>query len=118
MTGFARLDGVHDGSAWAWEIKSVNNRGIDIRLRLPPGFEALELAARQAISQAVGRGSVQAGFTLAAGSSADSGQINQEVLSRLVDQVKALADMHDLPRPDLGALLALRGAFASHRALI
>ena len=37
MTGFARADGAAAGLAWVWELRSVNGRGLDLRLRLPPG---------------------------------------------------------------------------------
>ena len=43
MTGFARIEGEAEGLAWAWEIKSVNGKALDLRLRLPPGFDALGL---------------------------------------------------------------------------
>ncbi|HXR87824.1 MAG TPA: YicC/YloC family endoribonuclease, partial [Stellaceae bacterium] len=40
MTGFARAEG-HDGPlSWAWELKSVNSKSLDLRFRLPPGFDA------------------------------------------------------------------------------
>src|SRR5690606_33415915 len=55
MTGFARSVANHDGSAIAWEVKSVNGRGIELRFRLPPGFERLEPAARQAVQKRVTR---------------------------------------------------------------
>ena len=35
MTGFARTEGEEAGLAWAWEVKSVNGKGLDLRLRLP-----------------------------------------------------------------------------------
>ncbi len=44
MTGFARGHGVCGSYAWAWEIKSVNGKGLDLRLRLPPGWDAIEVA--------------------------------------------------------------------------
>ena len=47
MTGFARADGSHDGAAWHWEVRSVNGRGLDVRLRLPPGSEQLEPRIRE-----------------------------------------------------------------------
>ena len=47
MTGFARTEGIEGGLAWAWELRSVNGRGIDLKLRLPPGFEAMEPALRE-----------------------------------------------------------------------
>ena len=46
MTGFARADGVHGETSWHWEARSVNGRNLDLRLRLPSGFEALEIKAR------------------------------------------------------------------------
>ena len=46
MTGFARADGVHGETSWSWEARSVNGRNLDLRLRLPTGFEALEIKAR------------------------------------------------------------------------
>ena len=46
MTGFARAEGTYDGAAWHWEVRSVNGRGLDVRLRLPPGSEQLEPKVR------------------------------------------------------------------------
>ena len=48
MTGFARGHGVCGSYAWAWEIKSVNGKGLDLRLRLPPGWDAIEAASSRA----------------------------------------------------------------------
>ena len=48
MTGFARTEGNAAGLAWAWELRSVNGRGLDLRLRLPPGWDSLEPALREA----------------------------------------------------------------------
>ena len=50
MTGFARLDGSAGGNRFAWELRSVNGRGLDLRLRLPPGFDAVEVAVRRTAS--------------------------------------------------------------------
>ena len=51
MTGFARTEGTAGGVTWHWEVRSVNGRGLDVRLRLPPGFEALEPAVREAAAK-------------------------------------------------------------------
>lgn len=64
MTGFARTDGQQDGTAWAWEIRSVNGRGLDLKLRLPPGLDALEPLLREAAGQVLRRGNVNANATL------------------------------------------------------
>ena len=56
MTGFARAEGSADAIAWAWELRSVNGRGLDLRLRLPPGYDSLEPALRGAAGKALKRG--------------------------------------------------------------
>ncbi len=63
MTGFARTDGVTEGLAWAWELRSVNGRGLDLKLRLPPGFDALEPALREEAGRSLRRGNVTANLT-------------------------------------------------------
>src|SRR5215475_2200581 len=60
MTGFARTEGSGAGFAWVWELRSVNGRGLDLRLRLPPGWDALEPALREAAGKALKRGNVTA----------------------------------------------------------
>jgi uncharacterized protein (TIGR00255 family) len=64
MTGFARSEGVVDGLAWAWELRSVNGRGLELRFRLPSGFDALEPALREAASAVLKRGNVTANLTI------------------------------------------------------
>ena len=65
MTGFARAEGVHAGLRWVWEAKSVNGRGLDLKLRMPSGFDAIEPLGRIAAQARFKRGSVQASLTLA-----------------------------------------------------
>ena len=48
MTGFSRTQGTAGTTAWAWELRSVNGRGLDIKLRLAPGLDGLELSLREA----------------------------------------------------------------------
>jgi uncharacterized protein (TIGR00255 family) len=64
MTGFARADGAAAGLAWVWELRSVNGRGLDLRLRLPPGWDALEPALREAAGKALKRGNITANLTV------------------------------------------------------
>jgi uncharacterized protein (TIGR00255 family) len=64
MTGFARSEGTTDGLAWVWELRSVNGRGLDLRFRLPPGFDALEPALRDAVAKRLKRGNVTANLTV------------------------------------------------------
>ena len=64
MTGFARTEGIADGLAWAWELRSVNGRGLELRLRLPPGLDALEPALRDAAGKLLRRGNITANLTV------------------------------------------------------
>ena len=64
MTGFARGEGAADGGAWTWELRSVNGRGLDLRLRLPPGYDALEPSLREIAGKLLRRGSVTASLSV------------------------------------------------------
>ena len=65
MTGFAREGGaLTDGTAFVWELRSVNGRGLDLRLRLPPGQDALEPLLRDAAARRLKRGNVSANLSL------------------------------------------------------
>jgi len=56
MTGFARSQGASGPYVWGWEIKSVNGKGLDLRFRLPAGWDAVEVAARKRATEALARG--------------------------------------------------------------
>ncbi len=64
MTGFARNESTTDSGAWVWELRSVNGRGLDLRFRLPPGFDALEAPLREAAGRVLKRGNVTANLTV------------------------------------------------------
>jgi uncharacterized protein (TIGR00255 family) len=109
MTGFARASGTVEGLAWAWEVRSVNGRGLDARLRLPPGFDALEPLLREDAAKHLKRGNVSATLT-----------VKREEAARLapdpaaLEQVLALAlalaaRIPGAPPPRAEALLALPG---------
>jgi len=63
MTGFARGHGVDCTYSWAWELKSVNAKGLDLRLRLPPGWDAVEGPARNSAAQVLARSTVYGTLT-------------------------------------------------------
>ncbi len=64
MTGFAQSEGERDGFGFLWELRSVNGRGLDLRFRLPPGFDALEPGLREAAGKVLRRGNVTATLTI------------------------------------------------------
>ncbi|MBF9029921.1 YicC family protein, partial [Rhodobacterales bacterium HKCCE3408] len=76
MTGFASCEGGADGLSWSWEIRGVNARGLDVRLRLPDRAQALEAPVRTRVGAAVARGSVQIGLRLKTAGGAVSGGVD------------------------------------------
>ena len=84
MTGFARGHGVSGSYAWAWEIKSVNAKGLDLRLRLPPGWDAIEPAVRSRAAETLARGSIQAGLTVERTGVAPVVRVNAAVLDAVL----------------------------------
>ncbi len=109
MTGFARTDGQAEGLAWTWELRSVNGRGLDIRLRLPGGFDALEPALRDAIAKRLKRGNVTANLS-AKREEAPHYAPDTQVLAQVLALASDLAArIPGCPPPRAEALLALPG---------
>lgn len=109
MTGFARCDGAALGQRWTWELRSVNGKGLDVRLRLPPGLDRLEIAARRRLSERLARGNVQATLNLAREGQATTLRINEEVLDAVLAAMNRIADRIDATAPTLDGVLAVKG---------
>jgi len=108
MTGFARAEGEADGVSWAWELKSVNSRSLDLRLRLPPGFDLLEPQLRAGLARRVRRGNIAA--TLAVTRLVPPAiRINREMLAQIVALLGELAGDIEAAPPRLDGLIGLRG---------
>lgn len=110
MTGFARANAEHDGVAIAWEVKSVNGKSAEVRMRLPPGLDRLELPARQTIQKRFARGNFQANLTITRPAGAGvQPSINEAFLRDLAILAKRLQDDFGAAPPSVDGLLALRG---------
>src|SRR6201981_680279 len=109
MTGFARGHGVSGAYSWAWELKSVNAKGFDLRLRLPPGWDAVEGPARNGAAQVLARGTVHGTLTVDRRGAAPSVRINEPVLAAVLATVKGLAGRVDAAAPRLDGILSLKG---------
>ncbi len=109
MTGFARSHGVCGSYGWAWEIKSVNGKGLDLRLRLPPGWDAIDATVRSRAAQSLSRGSIQANLTVERTSAVPSVRINTAVLEAIVVAARQLARRIEASPPTLDGLLGLKG---------
>lgn len=109
MTGFGRADGEVDGVQWVWECRSVNGKSLDIRLRLPAGFERLEKQIRTRIATTLRRGNVQLSLAIEREGGSSSLQINRSALSAVLESVNEI-DRAQQTRPSSAAeILALRG---------
>jgi uncharacterized protein (TIGR00255 family) len=108
MTGFARVDGEAAGISWVWELKSVNSRSLDLRLRLPPGYDGLEAALRAALGGRLRRGSISANLTISR-VTPPTIRINREMLDRVVSLINELAAEVEAAPPRLDGLIGLRG---------
>ncbi len=109
MTGFARETGSHGPWRFAWEIRSVNGRGLEIKFKLPAGFEALAEPLRRAVATRLQRGSVFASLTAAREMQEGGSPINEVLLDALVAAATRAAHRHGLAPPEIAPLLALRG---------
>ncbi len=109
MTGFARAAGTHAGRGWTWEVRSVNARGLDVRVRLAPGADALEGPARAAVTEKLKRGSVSVGLQLAAAGQAQRYRINTEMIDTMLGLAKRFKGKVAAGKPRLDALMAVRG---------
>ncbi|CAM5395614.1 putative protein (TIGR00255 family) [Aquamicrobium terrae] len=110
MTGFARASTDHAGAAIAWEVKSVNGKGLEIRLRLPPGFERLEPMLRQAVQKRFARGNFQAALAVSrTGASQGQPVINEAFLKDVAGLAQRLQEQFGAARATADGLLALRG---------
>jgi uncharacterized protein (TIGR00255 family) len=109
MTGFARADGAHGETSWFWEIRSVNGRSLDLRLRLPSGLERLETGARSLCQERLARGNC----TVSLGVKREAGQmeirLNEMALAQALAVAKRAKDLTGLKPAHLDTLLGMRG---------
>jgi len=109
MTGFARSHGASGPYAFEWELKSVNAKGFDLRLRLPPGWDELELFAKKRAGEVLSRGTVYANLNVRRSIPASTVRINEEVLASIVKVAGVLAGKIDAVAPSIDGLLAIKG---------
>lgn len=109
MTGFAEARGQQGALRWRWEVRSVNGRSLDIRVRVPSGFESLEAAARTLATERFKRGSLQAVLGITTDDSERGFRVDPAALANAVAIAKRLAEETGLPPARVDGLLALRG---------
>jgi uncharacterized protein (TIGR00255 family) len=109
MTGFARLAGAEPPYQWTWELKAVNAKGLDLRLRVPPGFDAIEAAARARLTASLARGTCYATLTMVRHSMAPEVRVNEMALAALLAAIQRLPSDGSVRPVSMDGLLAVRG---------
>lgn len=118
MTAFATRRGQGTEAlaqtSWVWEIRSVNGKGLDLRLRLPEGIEGLEVAVRAELTKRLQRGNVSVGLRLNRGATPEGVRLNPVVLASnlaAMAQINAAAEAAGLALATASAadILSLRG---------
>ncbi len=113
MTGFARSDGHEEGVSWVWEVKSVNSKSLDLRFRLPPGLESLELPLRAGIAQRLKRGAVSVTLSLLKIGGGGGLRVNRDALAQVAALAQELVAEGKAAPARADGLLALRGVLES-----
>ncbi|MGR3824561.1 MAG: YicC/YloC family endoribonuclease [Salipiger marinus] len=118
MTGFAAQSGEFAGMRWLWEVRGVNGKGLDLRLRLPEWIEGLEPAVRAAIGARVARGNVQVTLKLQSGGDEGACDLDEAVLGRILPalrriEAQAAAQGLVLRSSSAAEIIALRGVLAT-----
>src|ERR1700739_305109 len=109
MTGFARSHGASGPFAFEWELKSVNAKGFDLRLRLPQGWDELETHAKKRAGEVLARGTVYANLNVKRADRVSTVKINEDVLAAVLKVAGQLAGKIDAVAPSIDGLLGIKG---------
>jgi uncharacterized protein (TIGR00255 family) len=109
MTGFARSDGTHETMSWYWEVRSVNGRGLDVRLRLPPGQEHLDQPVRKAVAGTVTRGNVNVQLVVQRSAGDVEIRLNEPALEQVLAAAERVRRLCDGPPVSVDAMLQIKG---------
>jgi uncharacterized protein (TIGR00255 family) len=118
MTGFAEAHGAHEAARWRWEVKSVNGRGMELRLRMPPGFDGIEIAARTLAAERFKRGNIQATLTMELREETRGLKIDPAALNAAVRLAKQIADETGLAPARVDGILSLKGVIVQDEAAV
>ncbi len=109
MTGFARTDGKDSAVGWFWEVKTLNGKGLDVRLRMPSGYEALDQPIREAFAKRLTRGTCSVSLNVKRESFSSELKLNEAALSQVAVAAKKVGELVDASPAGIDGLLAIRG---------
>ena len=112
MTGFARASGESGAVRWTWELRTVNGKSLDLRIRIPAGLEELEPKIRERCSKVLRRGNVTVGLSMQREHTGDHLQINEDALESVLAAISLLRErVPDVAPPTLDGILSQKGVF-------
>lgn len=114
MTGYGRSHGSLPGVSFVVELKSVNGRGLDMRVRLAPGFDALEPEIRRRIGKGVSRGSLTVSLNVDREGEGGRVVVNHQALEAVLEGFRWLEERVEAQRPTLDGIMGLRGVLEQH----
>lgn len=109
MTGFARSHGTSGPYTFEWELKSVNAKGFDFRMRLPPGWDEIETPARKRATELLSRGTVYANLSIKRSGAQTTIRVNDDVLASVLKVANDIATKTGATPPSVDGLLAIKG---------
>jgi uncharacterized protein (TIGR00255 family) len=116
MTGYARAEGSDGAMTFVWEARSVNGRALETRLRVPPGYERLEHAARAAVGEVLRRGSISVSLQVSERRTQQAVRVNRELVRDLLAVIADLRSHGDIAPPTADGLLRVRGVIEEEAA--
>jgi uncharacterized protein (TIGR00255 family) len=118
MTGYGRAHGARPGVSFVVELKSVNGRGLDMRVRLAPGFDALEPEVRRRIGKALTRGSLTVSLNVDREGEGGRVVVNHQALEAVLEGFKWLESRVDAEKPRLDGIMGLKGVLEQHETAL
>jgi uncharacterized protein (TIGR00255 family) len=109
MTGFARRQGSIGDFLWAWELKCVNGRNLEVRCKLPGGYDPLDGFVRTASAEKLKRGNLSINLIVDDKQTAPTFKVNEAALAQLAKVLDGLKGRIDAAPPRLDGLIGLKG---------
>lgn len=109
MTGFGRVEGHHGAISWIYEVRSVNGRSLDVKARVPSGYDFVERAARDLVKARFQRGQISLTLNVHSADVPSGYSLNQSVLDYYLEVGQNLLQTGQATMPSLDGLLSLRG---------
>lgn len=109
MTGFARADGKMGSFWWHWEIRTLNSRNLDIRLKIPSGIERIEQDVREACGRQLRRGHCLVSLNIRKDAALGELRLNEEALRQVADALTRAQELINSEPVRLDGILALKG---------